>query len=195
MSDTPETLDAIIQFIRNRADNYRHDGWESVADELEDLADHIEAAVKRERVELREDEAKMLLREYAAAPDESLTPSALELKRELLRLAPAPGNVAALREALEGCMHEMCERCDSYMADNIQMHRPCPGCVIVDKARDALSAPARNCDRFKTLDEAREAFQDLRGHKILADVELWDSMDEAGALVRWLFAPAEGGAE
>ena len=102
------------------------------------------------------------------------------------------GNAAAMREALEGCVHEMCERCDSYMADNMQTHKPCPGCVIVDKARAALAAPARNCDRFKTLDEAREAFQDLRGHKILADVELWDSMDEAGALVRWLFAPAKG---
>lgn len=56
------------------------------------------------------------------------------------------GNAAALREALEGCMHEMCERCDSYMADNMQSHKPCPGCVIVDKARAALAAPARNCD-------------------------------------------------
>lgn len=60
---------------------------------------------------------------------------------------------------------------------------------------EPLAAPARNCYRFKTLDEAREAFQDLRGHKILADVELWDSMDEAGALVRWIFAPAQGGAK
>jgi hypothetical protein len=63
------------------------------------------------------------------------------------------------------------------------------------QARAALSAPARNCDRFATEDEARKAFQEVRGHKVLADVELWDSMDEAGALVRWLFAPAEGGAK
>ena len=58
------------------------------------------------------------------------------------------------------------------------------------KYRAALAAPARNCDRFHTVDEAREAFQEMRGHRISADVELWDSMDEAGAFARWLFAPA-----
>ena len=58
--------------------------------------------------------------------------------------------------------------------------------------RAGLEAPTRNVDRFATLDEAREAFQKERGHKVWADVELWDSMDEAGAFVRWLFARVEG---
>ncbi len=107
-------------------------------------------------------------------------------------IAAAHGNAAVLREALNRVGHlandlrNITERDTEVRADVNE---------IVDVCRAALAAPPRNCDRFKTLDEAREAFQDLRGHKILADVELWDSMDEAGALVRWLFAPAEGGAE
>ena len=94
----------------------------------------------------------------------------------------APCNAAAMREALK-----------EIISATYDIDRGCPDYRNI--ARASLAAPPRNCDRFKTLDEAREAFQDLRGHKILADVELWDSMDEAGALVRWLFAPAKEGKE
>ena len=81
MSDTPEPLAAILAEMREAGRSDEHaDG-----PLIEDYADRIERAVALERIKLREDEARMLLREYAAAPDESLTPSALELKRELLR--------------------------------------------------------------------------------------------------------------
>ena len=107
-------------------------------------------------------------------------------ERRIAELERATGNAAEMREAL------------IYVRDLMRRVRDgdrVSSLAFLGVVEHALAAPARNCDRFKTLDEAREAFQDLRGHKILADVELWDSMDEAGALVRWLFAPAakEGG--
>ena len=107
----------------------------------------------------------------------------------------APCNAAALREALVKI-----EKLNHYDLSCVRSEksRRAMDAKILDielTIRAAIAAPARNADRFKTLDEAREAFQDLRGHKILADVELWDSMDEAGALVRWLFAPAQEGKE
>lgn len=61
-----------------------------------------------------------------------------------------------------------------------------------DMAKAALSAPPRNCDLFDTKDKAREAFQKLRGHRILADVSLLDDRDEIEALFDWLFTEANG---
>lgn len=113
-------------------------------------------------------------------------------ERRIAELERAPGNAAAMREALESAHRTLklvCEHAGEFVQPRLAEEIIHSGAAV----ELALAAPARNCDRFKTLDEAREAFQDLRGHKILADVELWDSMDEAGALVRWLFAPAEGG--
>ena len=53
--------------------------------------------------------------------------------------------------------------------------------------RAALSAPARNCDRFATVDDAKRAYIAERGH-----VFIWDG-DSSERFERWLFAPAEGG--
>lgn len=58
-----------------------------------------------------------------------------------------------------------------------------------------MQKPARNCDRFQTAEEATRAFQQMRGHAAWADACLWDSRDEIGTFIDWLFAPAEGGAE
>lgn len=54
-----------------------------------------------------------------------------------------------------------------------------------------ISRPLRNCDLFDTKDKAREAFQKLRGHRVLADVFLWDDRDEIEAFLDWLFDKAE----
>ena len=62
----------------------------------------------------------------------------------------------------------------------------------IDVAVSALSAPARNCDRFATAAEATRAFQVSRGHAVYADACLWDDRDEIGAFIDWLFSPAEG---
>ncbi|MCR5838355.1 MAG: hypothetical protein K6G94_01815 [Kiritimatiellae bacterium] len=57
-----------------------------------------------------------------------------------------------------------------------------------------LEIPLRNCDTYGTKDEAREAFQKLRGHRVMADVSLWDDRDEIERLFDWLFAEAKKGA-
>ena len=179
--DQPEPLAAILAEMRAAGRSGEHaDG-----PLIEDFADRIEAAAEREREELIRVANETMEAVHADA-----------------RQHAAPGNADAMREALE----RIVEWADRYVG-RLCFHGPSPEMDgwrtashaandALALARVAIDAPARNCDRFKTLDEAREAFQDLRGHKILADVELWDSMDEAGALVRWLFAPAkEGGAK
>lgn len=54
-----------------------------------------------------------------------------------------------------------------------------------------IGRPLRNCDLFDTKDKAREAFQKLRGHRVLADVSLWDDRDEIEAFFDWLFEEVE----
>ena len=198
MADTPETLADALAAARAMLDD---DSWidEVTAldedgepddfaqrvvrvNDVRDALDRIEAAAKREEIELREDEAKMLLREYAAAPDESLTPCALELKRELLRLAPAPGNAAAQRESLVNIDEEtnvidrsdLWEEREELLDDALYDIRM--------KARAALAAPARNCDRFADCNSAWKAYNAIANRERLPGFDFW------------LFAP-EGGAE
>ena len=56
-----------------------------------------------------------------------------------------------------------------------------------DAVTSALSAPPRNCDRFATLDDARNAF--------FADYVPDETCSSATAFAIWLFAEAKGGAE
>ena len=140
--------------------------------ELKDIADKLDAAWKRAEVELREADAKMLLREYAAAPDDTLTPSALALKRELLALTPNAGDAAAMREALE-VVQKSINCCDLY--------RGVISPLAVYAVESALSKPPRNCDRTK--DAAEETFEKQFGRP-------WTV--EEDELATWLFAKAEG---
>ena len=95
----------------------------------------------------------------------------------------APGNAAAMREALDGFL---------YWAKRMD-EKGCSMREFVDfvreKTESALSAPARNCDRC-------EFWEDLWG---LEFVKLWpdvtDDLQRAWLFVRWLFAPAKGGAK
>lgn len=185
---TPETLAAILA-------DYRADIPAMTSSELPHptpeylriLLDRIEAAAERERIELREDEAKMLLREYAAAPDESLTPPALKLKRELLRLAPAPGNAAAMRAALEKLdidAHDM--RYSAKFRNKIESQNFVER--VVSAIRAATSAPARNCDRYASAKDALDAF--IREKEIKsADVDNMNLRD----FFDWLFDMVEKG--
>lgn len=199
---TPEPLAAILKEMRRENRPYGIS-----PDRLRSYADRIEAAAERERIELREDEAKMLLREYAAAPDESLTPSALELKRELLRLAPAPGNSAALREALHECLaavtHLRALFCNTDPMQGpdraIRVNDLEPIADQIERATAALAKPARNADRFQTADEAVDAFADhLRAwendHGIHSEDPDHAVKVPAGAFA-WLFAPAQEGGD
>ena len=78
----------------------------------------------------------------------------------------ADGNFAAMREALEGVV--------KYLGEIIPTRREIK---LVKSARAALSAPPRNCDRYRTADEAREAHA--------------NSDDWLMAFGDWLFAPAK----
>ncbi len=103
-------------------------------------------------------------------------------ERERLRAARcdrperASGNAAAMRAALERALKWWTEK------GNILERE-----AVFEQIRAALAAPARNCDRFATADEARRAFESAHSHGIVRNIytEAFD----------WLFAPAEGGAK
>ena len=149
------------------------------ADEVLSLADRIEVAYKREHAQWHG--------ETNAAKEERnriACKMRYEFSAKCRACKSAPGNVAAMREALEEARKFLLTNKHGYFES-----------MLLPKIDAALAAPARNADRFATIDEARLEFQKIRGHKVWADIELWDDMDEVGAFVRWLFAPAEGDAE
>lgn len=72
-----------------------------------------------------------------------------------------------------------------------------PTTMNTEQQPEPLAAPARNCDRFKTADEAVAAFADhLRAwenaHGIYSEYPDHPVQVPAGAFA-WLFSPAEGG--
>lgn len=99
-------------------------------------------------------------------------------KRE--RDTAAPGNAAAMREALEHAR----EAVRYAVAARAFPER------LNAEIDSALSAPARNCDLFAHLYDARQAF--YREH---AGILPENEADIERAFCDWLFAPAEGGAE
>ena len=99
-------------------------------------------------------------------------------------------SIHSLRGALELC-HGVLARaqCDSEPVPTDDLVACCTW------AEAALSAPPRNCDRFRTADEAWRGWNawDNRGRPL---VKSWRDTD-AENFARWLFAPAdkkEGGA-
>lgn len=96
----------------------------------------------------------------------------------------APGNAAAMREALERLdehLHE--DDYDGHLFFNLFDYDP------KEEIRAALSAPARNCDWFQTADEARDAVKAAFANTMLLDDR------QLRAVCDWLFDSAEGGAE
>lgn len=99
------------------------------------------------------------------------------------------GNSAALRNALNLCVDEMCARCRD-LAKARGNPAPClNGCEPVRKAKAALAEPVRNCDRFGgDIDKLREACARERG--------LNPEEDFPDVFPGWLLAPSterEGG--
>lgn len=94
------------------------------------------------------------------------------------------GNVAALREALKLCVEQTCKRCrdDAAMHGN---HAPClNGCETMNRAKAALAAPPRNCDRFVSAEQAWDAYDEwVESYRSKGKTE---PFNEFG----WLFAPA-----
>jgi len=103
------------------------------------------------------------------------------------------GDCAKLREAVKLCMDEMCNRCRD-LASARGNPLPClQGCEPVRKAKAALAAPPRNCNKYPTFNDAIRALADKRGWH---DAK-WDS-ERYCILAQWLYAPAtekEGGAK
>ena len=108
------------------------------------------------------------------------------LKRELESMS---GNAAKLREAIEAVLLAF-NYGESTIVNQLPFSKLLP---MLRKCIEALAGPSRNCDKFDTKDTAREAFQKLRGHRVLADVSLWDDRDEIEAFLDWLFATKKGG--
>lgn len=159
-----------------------------VAAAMRRYADIVEAANADVSPELAQ-----LLREYAdraeraADRDRDAVKASAGMSCELCeRLGPARfGNAAAMREALNS-IADIAK--DAFGGP--ERHREASQgralSLIIDAARAALAAPARNCDRC-------EFWEDLWG---LEFVKLWpdvtDDLQRAWLFIRWLFATAEG---
>ena len=154
MSDTPETLAAILAEMRDER-IIRLKGADVTRCLLLNLADRIEAA-ERERDAHTND-----------------------IHDALYLATGIPSNTTALREALTEFVDSIQWLCDGDER-GIFKKQFAP---LLSDARAALSASARNCDRFATAEEAFNA---------------WESDNKKPpeqCFLQWLFAPAEGGAE
>lgn len=88
---------------------------------------------------------------------------------------PQTGNAAKTRKALSDACYAMHNFLKTQNGGYEEM------AIALDKAKAALAAPPRNCDRFATAEEAYSA---------------WMPAVEMDAICDWLFATAkEGGAE
>lgn len=146
---------------------------------LPSLAERLEAAWKRERA------------------FNAMTEAANERLREHLQIAlegnkKPVGNAAAMREAL-------CDIVMLTMKVGYSIHGDVACGIIASKAKHALSAPARNCDRFKTREEARNYFDNfvcLRSNGSGAieckgcPLDSIDNPHRADCREAWLLAPA-----
>ena len=98
--------------------------------------------------------------------------SAVAREREAVTDCNHPGNAAAMREALDAALPIM-RNCVFTHYNTTEVD------AVVAKMEAALSAPARNCDRFTYEVDAQSAF--------LNEMLLIPAKSE---YVRWLFSPA-----
>lgn len=158
------------------------------ANDVRDALDRIEAAAERER------EAAQSVRDTRDAMDYAATATRPFVGVDLAKDEPthtyveiAPGNAAALREALKAIdgntdLLDIAEN----IAPNLHPSHSFVAVQIRRIVRAALAAPARNCDRFEDGPDALNAYKDtLRdGEEVRVP---W--------LLDWLFELAKGGAK
>ena len=170
MSDQPEPLAAILAEMRLDADILVFPTL--TPDKLRTYADRIEAAYKRDR-EIT-DIMLAVKDKPLPHPDPNNAPP----------LFAARGNAAAMRAALNS-IADIAK--DAFGGP--ERHREASQgralSLIIDAARSALAAPARNCDRFATAEEARRAFESAHSHGIVHNLYT--------AAFDWIFNKAEGG--
>lgn len=127
-------------------------------------------------------------------------------ERRIAELERAPGNAAALREALEKCA-ELGDQIDNWLGSdeatvwNCRNERSAAHNIMLT-ARAALAAPARNCDKYgiddiKKIDADFGAFCQQYGAKdgencVGCPIKPMDNLCCHSA---WMLLAAEGGAE
>lgn len=161
-----ETVEKIVAEMRHCADRCRQDGWGRIGEELGGLADRIEAAAELER-----DEARQL-----AAIAESDASFARCARCDRPERGSAPGNAAAMRDALER-IRRVCanqDNADSQVREWAE-----------DFADAALAAPPRNCDRYPSCNAAWKAYNaiDIEKRERLPGFDPWlfeDAKPEGG---------------
>ena len=194
MSDAPETLSTILAEMRAVAADH------SDATSITEWASRIEAAAGRERAECRSrlsdanEVAENFRRTLKTALDHlayaTQSPSAsTPAKRESApptsdsreRPAPFSANAAAMREALLEARRDFDGLRRNWRITDAECECYESKCAV------ALSAPARNCDRFADWEAATAAFAETPTARNPPGFNYWRGFAE------WAFAPAEGG--
>ena len=153
MENGKETVADILEKMSECAEmrDFDSDGMLSTSI-LRVFADHIHAAYGREVAELR-----------AKAESEELwanlcQESAKNAKEELRNLKDAQeGDAAKMREALSDACYAMFNFLKTQNGSYEEMAN------ALDKAKAALAAPPRNCDKYATLEKAEEAYENQSG--------------------------------
>lgn len=110
---------------------------------------------------------------------------------EAVTYSHAVGNAAAMREAVETALTTIRGVINGTIARTNNSVFDCR-----DRLKAALAASARNCDRYKTAEDAYDAFDEITH----ADIEKYDECRQNCPMcdeklyipceVKWLFAPA-----
>lgn len=194
MKTRPDPLAAILAEMRADAEQ----GKRYHTFRIGHLANRIEAAAER----------KCRAREQAAADYALGRGEDIHADRCRNCTARTPGNAAAMREALDSVASIAADAFGGpeRYREAAQSHALS---LIAESVRAALSVPARNCDRYRTTDEAFDAFfKAVTPGEVFAEAKRLDESGEDGEaatqallfsladkMADWLFAPAEGGAE
>ena len=209
MANNNETIADIVANMREKSAEYDRlcrehqdfkeqillrDWWHNNVVTFRTIADRLEAAYKRERAKIEAD-ALDVGGILGAAHRRELSKNMSKNGADFGQL----GDTAKLREALAP-FPPLCE----WLVENAaklgigdmvpRLRERC------DNARAALSAPARNCEKYTTVDEAMYDYADE------ALIEEWNALkagkdrdmlaEELFVFTKWLFAPAtekEGG--
>lgn len=170
---------------------------ETIAEILADYRADIPAMTSGELPHPTPEYLRILLDRIAAAAERErdAVKASAGMSCELCeRLGPARfGDAAAIRAALNAIV-DIAEDAFGGPEREREASQGRAISLIVDAALAALSAPARNCDRFNNATEAGLAYRNFLWERAGRVVDIDENMFFAN-LVNWLFATAEGGAK
>ena len=148
MSKKQETIDDILEEMRNKGWEKCQLGWDENRALFLELAYRIEAAWKRERVEVRETASTTILKE---------------------RVPVAVGNAAAMREAVVLAL-SLLDLKDGVPYKTVSQKD-------IDFMKAALAEPSRNCDLYNDVEDSWQDYKQFRrqiGEAIYFDmVHFW----------------------